>query len=90
MRRSDSIHVTWCADVTGKAKAPRKRAPKKAPAPDDQPSTSETSCEQIKVEGQEMVQKVKKSRKKFNNELTIRLVAAAKAALAAPETGELT
>ncbi len=48
---------------------------------------SDTSCEEINVAGSESVKKVPKSRKKFKNELTIRLIAAAKAALAAPETG---
>ncbi len=72
-----------------KAKAPRKRAPKKAVPPDGdaQGSMSDTSCEQITVAGSDSVKKVPKSRKKFKNELTIRLIAAAKAALAAPETG---
>ena len=48
---------------------------------------SDTSCEEINVAGSESVKKLPKSRKKFKNELTIRLIAAAKAALAAPETG---
>ena len=48
---------------------------------------SDTSCEQVTVAGSDSVKKVPKSRKKFNNALTIRLIAAAKAALAAPETG---
>ena len=48
---------------------------------------SDTSCEEINVAGSESVKKVPKSRKKFKNELTIRLIAAAKAGLAAPETG---
>ncbi len=48
---------------------------------------SDTSCEEVNVAGSESVKKVPKSRKKFKNELTIRLIAAAKAALAAPETG---
>lgn len=71
-----------------KAKPPRKRAPKKVapPAGDAQGSMSDTSCEEVNVAGSESVKKVPKSRKKFKNELTIRLVAAAKAALAAPET----
>ena len=72
-----------------KAKPPRKRAPKKVAPPDGdaQGSMSDTSCEEINVAGSESVKKVPKSRKKFKNELTIRLIAAAKAALAAPETG---
>ena len=48
---------------------------------------SDTSCEEINVAGSESVRKVPKSRKKFKNKLTIRLIAAAKAGLAAPETG---
>lgn len=66
----------------------RKRAPKKAAAPGGQPSSSETSCDEVQVTGSESVKKVVKSRRKFKNELTTRLVAAARAALAAPETGQ--
>ena len=54
-----------------------------------QPSSSETSCDDIAVTGNESVKKVVKSRRKFKNELTTRLIAAARAALAAPETGHL-
>ena len=70
-----------------KAKLPRKRAAKKAAPPVDNGSMSDTSCEEVTVTGSDSVKKVPKSRKKFKNELTIRLMAAAKAALAAPEAG---
>lgn len=64
--------------------------PAAAPAsPAGQPSSSETSCDDVAVTGNESVKKVVKSRRKFKNELTTRLVAAARAALAAPETGHL-
>ena len=51
---------------------------------------SDTSVEEVQVVGQASVKKVPKpyKRRKFDNELTIRLLAAAKAALAAPETGD--
>jgi len=85
------IFSCTCSDsgAPARAKAPRKRAPKKVAPPDGdaQGSMSDTSCEEINVAGSESVKKVPKSRKKFKNELTIRLIAAAKAALAAPETG---
>lgn len=71
------------------AKPARKRGPRKVAAPDGQPSSSETSCDDIAVTGSESVKRVVKSRRKFKNELTTRLVAAARAALAAPETGQL-
>lgn len=70
-----------------KAKLPRKRAAKKAAPPVANGSMSDTSCEEVTVTGSDSVKKVPKSRKKFKNELTIRLLAAAKAALAAPEIG---
>ena len=66
------------------------REPMKADAPNEQPSSSETSCDEIAVTGSQEVKKVVKyRRRKFKNELTTRLVAAARAALAAPETGQL-
>ena len=77
-----------CTGAVARAKPVRKRAPKKAAAPGGQPSSSETSCDEVQVTGSESVKKVVKSRRKFKNELTTRLVAAARAALAAPETGQ--
>ena len=65
------------------------RSRKKAAAVKEEPSMSETSEEEVQVTGQDSVKKVAKPRRrKFDNELTVRLLAAAKAALAAPETGE--
>ena len=73
-----------------KPKPARKSMSQEATAPPDgQPSSSETSCDDIAVTGSQSVQRVVKSRRKFKNELTTRLVAAARAALAAPETGQL-
>ena len=83
------IAVLSCAGVPAAAKPARKRGAKKAAAPDGQPSSSETSCDDVAVTGSQTVKKVVKSRRKFKNELTTRLVAAARAALAAPETGQL-
>ena len=82
--------MTSGAPAKAKAKPARKRVPKKAAAPGGQPSSSETSCDEVHVTGSQTVKKVVKSRRKFKNELTTRLIAAARAALAAPETGQAT
>ena len=79
----------FCTGAPAAAKPARKRGPRKAAAPDGQPSSSETSCDDIAMTGSQAVKRVVKSRRKFKNELTTRLVAAARAALAAPETGQL-
>ena len=71
------------------APAAAEPATRKAAEPDGQSSSSETSCDDIAVTGSQEVKKVVKSRRKFRNELTTRLIAAARAALAAPETGQL-
>ena len=80
----------FCAAGTGTEVAVKKkpaRARKKA-AVKKEPSLSDASFEQVRVTGQDSVKKVAKPRRrKFDNELTVRLLAAAKAALAAPETG---
>lgn len=80
-------------DATAAAvkKKPARSRKKAAPAAvKEEPSMSETSEEEVHVKGQDSVKKVAKPRRrKFDNELTVRLLAAAKAALAAPETGEL-
>lgn len=72
--------------VPAAAKPARKTGPA---TPDGQTSSSETSCNDVAVTGSQTVKRVVKSRRKFKNELTTRLVAAARAALAAPETGQL-
>ena len=80
----------FCAAGDGTEVAVKKkpaRARKKA-AVKEEPSLSDASFEQVRVTGQDSVKKVAKPRRrKFDNELTVRLLAAAKAALAAPETG---
>ena len=75
---------------TSAKKKPAKARKKATPAVKDEPSMSDSSVEAVEVVGQASVKYVKKpyKRRKFDNELTTRLLAAAKAALAAPETGQ--
>lgn len=77
------------ANATLAKKKPARARKKATPKVKEEPSMSETSEEEVQVEGQASVKKVAKPRRrKFDNELTVRLLAAARAALAAPETGQ--
>lgn len=93
---SNMLRAADAAVPTASGKTPAKKKPGKArkkasPAVKDEASMSDSSVEAtVRVVGQSSVKYVKKpyKRRKFDNELTIRLLAAAKAALAAPETGQ--
>ena len=85
-----TVHPGDAIEAAVKKKPARSRKKAAPAAVKEEPSMSETSEEEVQVTGQDSVKKVAKPRRrKFDNELTVRLLAAAKAALAAPETGEL-